>query len=216
MTCDQTQLLTLCQNCFIYGNHEEHNYKVIEVSSGFCNCGDLTGSVYCRNHERVRIPDISKPLHVNDRALNEFSQITGIPLSDARVLAQLNQIRTLSNNSSDGELIKNYFDNSRAQEHMGYGNLSIRKSYSVYRKDHEIKFVNKGYDKQRRLLLWHGSKRANLNGILTNGFRLPLSGTLMFGKGVYFADRVTKSSRYCDEKGCEFLFLCEVALGSMY
>jgi hypothetical protein len=158
---------------------------------------------------------LEKPLHVRDRALNEFSQTTGIALNDARVLAQMNQIRTFSKNSSDWKLIEIFFNNSQAQKHLKSGNLNIKKSYSVYRKDHEIKFVAKGYDKQKRLLLWHGTKRANLNGILTNGFRLPQKSG-MFGNGVYFADRVTKSAHYCDQNGCEFLFLCEVALGRQY
>lgn len=37
----------------------------------------------------------------------------------------------------------------------------------------------------------------------------------MFGKGVYFADMVTKSANYCAAYGAEdaFLLLCEVALG---
>lgn len=41
----------------------------------------------------------------------------------------------------------------------------------------------------------------------------------MFGKGVYFADMVSKSANYCrtsksDPKG--LMILCEVALGNMY
>ena len=40
----------------------------------------------------------------------------------------------------------------------------------------------------------------------------------MFGKGVYFADMVTKSANYCyasKTNPVQFLMLCEVALGSM-
>jgi len=50
-------------------------------------------------------------------------------------------------------------------------------------------------------LLWHGSGIVNFNGILSQGLRIAppeadASG-LAFGKGVYFADSVTKSLGYC-------------------
>jgi poly [ADP-ribose] polymerase len=72
------------------------------------------------------------------------------------------------------------------------------------------------------MLLWHGSRLSNWTGILSQGLRIappeaPVSG-YMFGKGVYFADMVSKSANYCctsprDPIGV--LLLCEVALGDM-
>ena len=41
----------------------------------------------------------------------------------------------------------------------------------------------------------------------------------MFGKGVYFADMVSKSANYCfprKEAPNALLLLCDVALGDMY
>lgn len=38
----------------------------------------------------------------------------------------------------------------------------------------------------------------------------------MFGKGVYFADSVSKSGNYCHAQDIGCLLLCEVALGNMY
>jgi poly [ADP-ribose] polymerase len=51
------------------------------------------------------------------------------------------------------------------------------------------------------MLLWHGSRLTNFVGILSQGLRIappeaPVTG-YMFGKGVYFADMVTKSANYC-------------------
>jgi hypothetical protein len=70
-------------------------------------------------------------------------------------------------------------------------------------------------------LLWHGSRLTNFVGILRNGLRIappeaPATG-YMFGKGIYFADVVSKSANYCyatklNPIGC--LLLCEVALGN--
>ena len=69
-------------------------------------------------------------------------------------------------------------------------------------------------------LLWHGSRMVNFAGILSSGLRIappeaPVTG-YMFGKGLYFADCISKSANYCyhekyDNTG--FLMLCEVALG---
>ena len=71
------------------------------------------------------------------------------------------------------------------------------------------------------MLLWHGSRMTNFVGILSQGLRIappeaPVSG-YMFGKGVYFADMVTKSAQYCSSSSSGnvgILLLCEVAIGS--
>ncbi|KAI9918916.1 hypothetical protein PsorP6_011479 [Peronosclerospora sorghi] len=72
-------------------------------------------------------------------------------------------------------------------------------------------------------LLWHGSRLSNIVGILSKGLRVappeaPNNG-YMFGKGIYFADSVSKSANYCwttpqHPKGV--LLLAEVALGTPY
>lgn len=73
------------------------------------------------------------------------------------------------------------------------------------------------------MLLWHGSRTTNFAGIMSQGLRIappeaPNSGA-MFGKGLYFADIVSKSANYCCVTGTTenegLLLLCEVALGNM-
>ena len=74
-----------------------------------------------------------------------------------------------------------------------------------------------------RQLLWHGSRLTNWVGILSQGLRIappeaPVTG-YMFGKGVYFADCVSKSANYCmatRENPTAVLLLCDVALGEQY
>lgn len=74
-----------------------------------------------------------------------------------------------------------------------------------------------------RRLLWHGSRRSNLIGILSQGLRVappeaPVSG-YMFGRGVYFADMFCKSRQYCasgSKKEPAYMLLCDVALGNLY
>lgn len=73
---------------------------------------------------------------------------------------------------------------------------------------------------QLRMMLWHGTKRTNLRAILENGLKLPPSHGQMFGSGIYFADRVSKSCQYCDNAyvigGEAYLLLCDVLLGKVY
>ena len=72
-----------------------------------------------------------------------------------------------------------------------------------------------------RQLLWHGSRLTNWVGILSQGLRIappeaPVTG-YMFGKGLYFADMVSKSANYCmasSSSRTAVLVLCDVALGA--
>ncbi|KAJ4896666.1 Poly [ADP-ribose] polymerase 2 [Raphanus sativus] len=73
------------------------------------------------------------------------------------------------------------------------------------------------------MLLWHGSRLTNWASILTKGLQIappeaPHCG-YMFGKGVYFADMLSKSKCYSfyENSVCKdgILLLCEVALGEM-
>ncbi|XP_050672145.1 poly [ADP-ribose] polymerase-like isoform X2 [Leptidea sinapis] len=73
-----------------------------------------------------------------------------------------------------------------------------------------------------RMLLWHGSRLSNIAGILKKGLQIDPPKVkrtgAMFGKGIYFADVVTKSAQYLNtspEFPTGILFLCEVALGKM-
>lgn len=70
--------------------------------------------------------------------------------------------------------------------------------FKIKREGEEERFNEKIGNRQ---LLWHGSRFSNWGGILSQGLRIappeaPATG-YMFGKGVYFADIVTKSAGYC-------------------
>eukprot|EP00479_Gromia_sphaerica_P008822 TRINITY_DN3521_c0_g1_i1.p1 TRINITY_DN3521_c0_g1~~TRINITY_DN3521_c0_g1_i1.p1 ORF type:complete len:289 (-),score=71.42 TRINITY_DN3521_c0_g1_i1:22-888(-) len=95
----------------------------------------------------------------------------------------------------------------------------------------EAERFSKHENDTNRMLLWHGSAVANFAGILTEGMKIAppeadASGWA-FGKGVYFADQLSKSLGYCWNdvsnkhknsrmRGIKCLLLCEVALGSMW
>ncbi|KDQ63539.1 hypothetical protein JAAARDRAFT_29557 [Jaapia argillacea MUCL 33604] len=104
--------------------------------------------------------------------------------------------------------------------HHSYFKAQVQHAFRVERKCETDAWNDAGFDKTNdgdRLLLWHGSRSTNFAGILSQGLRIappeaPASG-YMFGKGVYFADMMSKSVGYChasmsDQTG--LLLLCEV------
>jgi len=106
--------------------------------------------------------------------------------------------------------------NTHGSTHNSY-TLDPLDVFVVDRPNEESRYTkNLGND----MLLWHGSRVTNFVGILSQGLRIappeaPVTG-YMFGKGIYFADMVSKSANYCwagpsNNIGC--MLLCEVALG---
>lgn len=80
-----------------------------------------------------------------------------------------------------------------------------------------------------RMMLWHGTKKRFVTKILENGLKLPKEHGQMFGTGIYFADRISKSCGYTDDgwalvganilptsKLESYLLLCDVLLGEMH
>jgi poly [ADP-ribose] polymerase len=114
-------------------------------------------------------------------------------------------------------LLEMYVQNTHASSHNRYS-LEVLNIFAVDRENEAERFRK---DLHNHMLLWHGSRLTNWVGILSQGLRIappeaPVTG-YMFGKGVYFADMVSKSANYCftspsNNIGC--LLLCDVALGT--
>ncbi|CAH1644173.1 unnamed protein product [Spodoptera littoralis] len=131
-------------------------------------------------------------------------------------------IALLPNTSPEYAMINEYLTNTHGHTHVKTYTLNIQKVFKVVREGEDDRFTPFKKLHNRRLL-WHGSRTTNFVGILSQGLRIappeaPATG-YMFGKGVYFADMVTKSANYCyktvfDTVG--FMLLCEVALGNMH
>ena len=115
-------------------------------------------------------------------------------------------------------LIHKYLEQTRGSTHTV--GLKIRQIYEVFR-DGEDKRFEHSKTFGNRQLLWHGSRLSNFVGILSQGLRIappeaPKTG-YMFGKGVYFANSVTKSANYMYiTNNVGVILLCEVALGTQY
>ncbi|XP_076264902.1 poly-(ADP-ribose) polymerase [Rhynchophorus ferrugineus] len=130
-------------------------------------------------------------------------------------------IEVLDKKSEEFQIIKEYVKNTHAETHDTY-DLDIEDVFLVKREGESKRY--KPFKKlHNRKLLWHGSRITNYAGILSQGLRIappeaPVTG-YMFGKGVYFADMVSKSANYCctsPDNSTGLLLLCEVALGNMY
>ena len=114
-------------------------------------------------------------------------------------------------------MLESYVKNTHAASHSSY-KLEIIDIFKTNRDGEATSYTS---DLHNKMLLWHGSRLTNWVGILSQGLRIappeaPVTG-YMFGKGVYFADMVSKSANYCftsreSDIGC--LLLCEVALGN--
>lgn len=131
------------------------------------------------------------------------------------------KIEVLDKSSKDFEVIKQYVKNTHAATHSHY-ELVIDDVFVIKRQGEDQRY--KPFKKlPNKKLLWHGSRTTNFAGILSQGLRIappeaPVTG-YMFGKGIYFADMVSKSANYCctnTQNPTGLLLLCEVALGNMY
>lgn len=135
-----------------------------------------------------------------------------------------NQLKTdlvpVEKTDPEYEYLMQYVKNTHAETHNQY-ELDVETIYKVKRSGEAKRY--KPFKKlHNRRLLWHGSRLTNYVGILSHGLKIappeaPSTG-YMFGKGVYFADMVSKSANYCatsTTNSTGLMLLCEVALGDM-
>ncbi|KAJ7677717.1 PARP-domain-containing protein [Mycena polygramma] len=144
---------------------------------------------------------------------------------DARLASlKLSRIEPVANTSTEYTAIAAYARNTELRQSL-YA-LDVETVFRVERDDETQAWMAAGHDQLHggeRMLLWHGSRSTNFAGILKNGLRIappeaPSSG-YMFGRGVYFADMVSKSFNYCHSSlsnNTGLLLLCEVAAGPFY
>ena len=152
---------------------------------------------------------------------NEDVDLEEDPL-DTKYNALNAKMTPLDRDSEEFKMIEKYTVNTHAATHSTY-KLKIENVFSVKRKGEKKTYNEKSAAIHNKRLLWHGSRLSNWVGILKDGLRIappeaPCTG-YMFGKGVYFADMVSKSANYCfasQDNPQGLLMLSEVALGNMY
>ncbi|XP_051501168.1 poly [ADP-ribose] polymerase 1 [Myxocyprinus asiaticus] len=131
------------------------------------------------------------------------------------------KIEVVDKSSDEAQLIIEYVKNTHAATHNTY-TLDVEEIFKIDREG-EYHRYRPFKDLPNRQLLWHGSRATNYAGILSQGLRIappeaPVTG-YMFGKGLYFADMVSKSANYCHTSQADpvgLVLLGEVALGNMH
>ncbi|XP_075060451.1 poly [ADP-ribose] polymerase 1 [Mixophyes fleayi] len=130
-------------------------------------------------------------------------------------------IKVVDKDSEEARIIHQYVKNTHAETHNAY-DLEIVDIFKIEREGERQRY--KPFKQlNNRQLLWHGSRTTNFAGILSQGLRIappeaPVTG-YMFGKGIYFADMVSKSANYCHPMPGQptgLILLGEVALGNMH
>eukprot|EP01101_Sappina_pedata_P011845 TRINITY_DN8029_c0_g1_i1.p1 TRINITY_DN8029_c0_g1~~TRINITY_DN8029_c0_g1_i1.p1 ORF type:complete len:676 (-),score=238.61 TRINITY_DN8029_c0_g1_i1:70-1926(-) len=122
------------------------------------------------------------------------------------------EVTPLDKNSKEYKMIEKYVKNT----HQGSTPV-IDEVYEIVREGEEQRFIPQK-PLGNRMLLWHGSRLTNYVGIISQGLRIappeaPKTG-YRFGKGIYFADIMSLSSKYCFSGGNDFaMLLGDVALG---
>jgi len=127
----------------------------------------------------------------------------------------------LTKYSREFKAIQKYLDNGYDPSALGY-TISLQNVFTVSMPNGTDDF-EKFQDVRPRKLLWHGSRLCNYVGILNQGLRIappeaPMTGYL-FGKGIYWADRVSKSAPFChptQQNPIGLLLLGDVVVGDPY
>ncbi|OAY84085.1 Poly (ADP-ribose) polymerase 1 [Ananas comosus] len=111
----------------------------------------------------------------------------------------------LPHDSEDYKLVEKYLLNTHAPTHKDW-TLELEEVFTLEREGEFDKYAPYRDKLQNKMLLWHAPPEAPATGY-------------MFGKGIYFADLVSKSAQYCyvDKKDpVGLMLLSEVALGEVH
>lgn len=133
---------------------------------------------------------------------------------DAYYLKLNAEVLPIDRSSDMFRLIEKYAMNTGTNK-----GCEIIEAFTVKRNGEEERYEEKYKTIGNKMLLWHGSRITNFVSIIAKGLqiqRFAQSGS-MFGRGLYFADMLAKSMKYCSagSTGIYYLALCEVSLGVM-
>ncbi len=141
------------------------------------------------------------------------------------------EIEHINDKSIIDEISKKYQE-SKASNHQynGIPESKVTNIYKVALKSQQEPFLKCSNEISNVMTLWHGTRTANLLSILSKGLLLPSQSPgqkagALFGHGLYFANKSTKSLQYCDglywaqnstKKPHVYLFLASVAIGNPF
>ncbi|KAJ0406240.1 hypothetical protein ATCC90586_008198 [Pythium insidiosum] len=193
------------------------------------------------DHESYRIKKLLEITHTYKMILGAKLRQTVVNPIEYMYDALQIKANVLSADTAEHALLKQYFfAGLRPDDQKRY---QISNIFSVERRHESERYMNlvnsdATFKSRHSKLLWHGTRRTNLMGILSEGLRIappeaPHHG-YSYGKGIYFADVSGKSLNYCgtpyfiakkgaqttspfgrrEGKNIHYMLLCEVALGN--
>lgn len=170
---------------------------------------------------KVEMLDNLLDIEVAYSLLRAGSDDTGKDPIDVNYEKLKTDIKVVDKDSEEAQTIRKYVKNTHATTHNAY-DLEVLDIFKIEREGESQRYKPFKQLHNRRLL-WHGSRTTNFAGILSQGLRIappeaPVTG-YMFGKGIYFADMVSKSANYCHTSQGDpvgLILLGEVALGNMH
>ena len=120
--------------------------------------------------------------------------------------------------SLEWKVVEDYLFNTHSAKHADYSITVL----DIFKVEKFPDVDQKNQEKGTRKLLFHGSRLSNFAGILSKGLRItpphvPQTGSLL-GRGIYFADMMSKSSHYCfttRENNIGLILLCDICLGKL-
>ncbi|KAG0453307.1 hypothetical protein HPP92_025971 [Vanilla planifolia] len=220
------EALTEIQNLLNNSNGHESNLReslIIDASNRFFTLIPSVHPHVIRDEDdfkaKVKMLEALQDIEIASRLVG-FDSENDESLDEKYAKLQC-EIDPLPHDSEDFQLVKNYLLNTHAPTHKDWS-LELEEVFALERAREFDKYAPYRDKLQNKMLLWHGSRLTNFVGILSQGLRIappeaPVTG-YMFGKGVYFADLVSKSAQYCyvDKKDpVGLLLLSEVALGEI-
>lgn len=189
-------------------------YSLIPHDFGFQHMSNFSIKTKQRLKEKIEMIENLSEMKIATTLLADSS--AGANPVDEHYAKLHCRIKPIERDTSLFQLLETYVQNTHAKSHSNYS-LTVLEAFEMEREGEDERFRK---DIANRMLLWHGSRLTNWVGILSQGLRIappeaPVTG-YMFGKGVYFADMVSKSANYCftsreNNVGC--MLLCEVACG---
>lgn len=186
-------------------------YNLIPHDFGFQHMSKFLINTAAKLKEKVEMLDAISDMKIASTFLAHYDE--GNPVDEYYEKLNIN-LTPLEKDDPVFKLLSDYVKNTHATTHTNF-NLTV---LDIFRSDKDNSEFRDDID--NHMLLWHGSRLTNWAGILSQGLRMappeaPVSG-YMFGKGVYFADMVSKSASYCctrRDNNVGLLLCCEVALG---
>jgi poly [ADP-ribose] polymerase len=170
--------------------------------------------------KKIDMLDALADIEIANQLMKDDQRSTEEEALEKHYAALKSEINPVEKGSELYKLLESYAYNSHDKDYFSRFSFEVEDIFDITRQGEPERY--KDWEKnENRMLLWHGSRLTNWVGIISQGLRIappeaPKTG-YRFGKGVYFADVISKSGSYCfttNQNPHAVMLLAEVALGN--